>query len=151
MRLFVALAVFEGCPFAWLNSSAALTAALDRAIEAGSFTRYQTVVQPFAPHGITACAVVGESHLTLHSWPEEGRLFVDIASCSTIESVRRGIEAIRLALPQGRLTVLDERVIDPGGAAAPEESGAGHARVRATSEGQRGDALTADRPLVPTE
>lgn len=119
MKLFVALAIFEGCPYAWLNSSAALVAALESAIEAGSFTHYQTVAQSFEPHGVTACVVVGESHLTLHSWPEEGRLFVDIASCSTIESVRRAIEAIERAMPEGRLAVLDERVIDPQGASSP--------------------------------
>ena len=123
MRLYVALAIFEGCPAAWLNSPGALGAALERAIEAGSFTRYQVVVQPFEPQGVTACAVVGESHLALHSWPEEGRLFLDVASCSTVESVRLAVAAIEAALPAGALTVLDERVIEPLGAAAPIPSG----------------------------
>jgi S-adenosylmethionine decarboxylase len=71
---------------------------------------------PFAPQGVTACAVVGESHIALHTWPEQGRMFVDIASCSTRESVRRALDAIAAALPEGRLSVLDEREIDPGGA-----------------------------------
>jgi S-adenosylmethionine decarboxylase len=119
MKLFVALAIFEGCPRRWLDDGNALRAALEAAIEAGPFTPYQTVVQPFQPQGVTACAVVGESHLALHSWPEEGRLFVDVASCSTLESVRRAIEAIGRAMPEGRLAVLDERVIDHGRAAPP--------------------------------
>jgi S-adenosylmethionine decarboxylase len=118
MRLFVALALFEGCPAAWLNSPADLRAALEAAIAAGSFTCLQIVVQAFEPHGVTACAVVGESHLALHSWPEEGRLFVDVASCSTLESARRAIDAVGKAMPEGRRCVLDERVIDPEGARA---------------------------------
>lgn len=118
MRLFVALAIFEGCPRAWLDSADDLRAALDAAVKAGSFTGLGTLVVPFDPHGVTACAVVGESHLALHSWPEEGRLFLDVASCSTRESVLAAVEAIRRSMPEGRLSVLDERVIDPSGASA---------------------------------
>jgi S-adenosylmethionine decarboxylase len=118
MKMFVALAIFEHCPHGWLNSAKELRAALDAAVTAGSFTCLGTLIVPFSPQGITACAVVSESHLALHSWPEEGRLFIDIASCSTRESVVAAIDAIARALPEGKLTVLDERVVDPSGAAA---------------------------------
>lgn len=111
MRLYIALAVFEGCPRGYLDSPAALRAALEAAVAAGPFTCLQMVVVPFSPQGVTACAVVGESHLALHSWPEEGRLFVDIASCSTRESVRRALDAIAAALPEGLLVQLDERIL----------------------------------------
>ncbi|WP_437730904.1 S-adenosylmethionine decarboxylase [Sorangium sp. So ce1335] len=119
MQLFIALALFEGCPFDFLNSPAALRGALEAAVAAGSFTLLEMVVVPFSPQGITACAVVGESHVALHSWPESGRLFVDIASCSTLESVRRAVTAIGSTLPEGRLATLDERIVDPGGARSP--------------------------------
>jgi S-adenosylmethionine decarboxylase len=119
MRMFVALAIFEGVPSGWLDSTVALRAAIEAAVVAGRFTSLQTIVVPFSPHGVTACAVVSESHLTLHSWPEEGRLFVDIASCSTLESVRDALEAIRKSLPEGRQVTLDERVVDPTGASPP--------------------------------
>lgn len=118
MRMFVALAIFEGCPHRWLNSPDALRSSLDAAVKAGSFTCLGTLVVPFSPQGITACAVVSESHLALHSWPEEGRLFVDIASCSTRESVLAAVDAIGRAMPEGRLATLDERVIEPGHARA---------------------------------
>jgi S-adenosylmethionine decarboxylase len=124
MRLFVLLAIFEGCPRAWLDNRKALSTALDAAVAAGPFTGLGSLIVPFAPQGVTACAVVGESHIALHTWPEEGRMFVDIASCSTRESVRRALDAIAAALPEGRLSVLDEREIDLGGArSAPPLSG----------------------------
>ena len=120
MRMFVALAIFEGIPSGWLDSTVALRGALDAAVAAGRFTSLQTIVVPFSPQGVTACAVVSESHLTLHSWPEEGRLFLDVASCSTLESVRAAVDAVRGALPPGaKLQTLDERVIDPAGATTP--------------------------------
>lgn len=119
MKIFVALAVFEGCPPAWLDDAAALRAALERAVAAGRFTLLDLVARPFSPHGVTACAVVGESHLALHTWPEEGRMFVDVASCSSRESVRRALDAIAESLPEGRLAVLDERDLDAEARAAP--------------------------------
>ncbi len=112
MKLFVLLAIFDGCPATFLNDPAALRTALDLAVAAGSFTGLGTLVVPFSPQGVTACAVVGESHIALHTWPEEGRLFVDIASCSTLESTQRALDAIRQTLPTGNLVLFDERILD---------------------------------------
>ena len=95
MRMFVGLALFDGIPSGWLDDATSLRGALEAAVRAGRFTTLSISVVPFSPQGVTACAVVGESHLALHSWPEEGRLFVDVASCSTLESVREAIDASR--------------------------------------------------------
>jgi S-adenosylmethionine decarboxylase len=112
MKLFVVLAIFEACPADYLNDPVALRAALDLAVARGPFTGLGTLVVPFSPQGVTACAVVGESHIALHTWPEEGRLFVDIASCSTLESTLRALDAIRESLPHGKLVLREERVLD---------------------------------------
>ncbi|MDI3290430.1 S-adenosylmethionine decarboxylase [Polyangium sp. 15x6] len=114
MKLFVLLAILTDCRRDTLDSPDALRAALDAAVAAGPFTGLGTLVVPFSPQGVTACAVVGESHIALHTWPEEGRLFVDVASCSTKESVERALVAIRSVFPEGKLAVLDERVLDGG-------------------------------------
>ncbi|MDC3960383.1 S-adenosylmethionine decarboxylase [Polyangium jinanense] len=114
MKLFVLLAILTDCRRDTLDSPDALRAALDAAVAAGPFTGLGTLVVPFSPQGVTACAVVGESHIALHTWPEEGRLFVDVASCSTKESVERALDAIRAVFPEGKLAVLDERVLDGG-------------------------------------
>lgn len=119
MKIFVALAVLEGVPRAWLDDVAAVRGALESAVVAGRFTLLDVVARPFSPHGVTACAVVGESHLALHTWPEEGRMFVDIASCSSAAGVRRALDAIVAALPEGRLAVLEERTLDPDARPSP--------------------------------
>jgi S-adenosylmethionine decarboxylase len=111
MKMFVALALFEGCPRSWLDDAAALRAALESACHAGPFNVHDLSTVRFSPQGVTACAIVSESHLSLHSWPEEGCLFVDIASCSSRASVRNALAAIASAMPAGRQVCCDEREV----------------------------------------
>ena len=35
----------------------------------------------FSPNGVTATLILSESHISLHSYPEHGDLFVDIFTC----------------------------------------------------------------------
>lgn len=103
MRMHIGLAIFEGVPRGMLDDEARMRAALERGVEAGRFTLYDLRSVRFTPQGVTAAAIVGESHLALHSWPEEGRLFVDVASCSTEASVRDAIDAIGRVFEGARL------------------------------------------------
>jgi S-adenosylmethionine decarboxylase len=121
VRLFVALALYEACDPAALDDPAEIGRWLDLAVRAGGFTELDRSIVRFEPQGATAVAVVGESHLALHSWPEEGRLFFDVVSCKDRESVERAVEALTLAVAPGRLTVLDERLI-ASPAARPDAS-----------------------------
>src|SRR5262245_14567200 len=114
--MFVVLAVIEGCPVRWLDSRDAVGAALDAAVAAARFELLSRSVVSFSPQGVTAFAVVGESHVALHSWPEDRRLFVDVASCRSLESAREALEAVVAALPEGRLLSRDERVFDAAAA-----------------------------------
>lgn len=92
--MHVELATATGIPSAALDDPDLARTAIARGCEAGCFTVLDVVVRRFEPHGVTATAVVGESHLTLHTWPEHGAVFVDVASCSTPEAARRGVDAI---------------------------------------------------------
>src|ERR687887_847395 len=38
-------------------------------------------VYPFSPVGVTGMAIVTESHLVIHTWPEHGYAAVDIFTC----------------------------------------------------------------------
>ncbi|HMP04308.1 MAG TPA: S-adenosylmethionine decarboxylase [Gemmatales bacterium] len=78
-------------------------------VEAGGVSLRELVTVQFVPHGVTGTAVVGESHLSIHTWPEEGRAFVDVASCKDREGVTRAVAAMLEAFPGARLATLDER------------------------------------------
>lgn len=41
-----------------------------------------TTKHEFYPQGFSAAVLIGESHVTVHSWPEKNILFVDYFSCA---------------------------------------------------------------------
>jgi S-adenosylmethionine decarboxylase len=103
MKLHVLLATFSGCDPQTLDDPMRIEALLKRMVEAGRFTLFSIETHRFQPQGVTAAAIVGESHLAIHTWPEEGRLFVDIASCTTGDAATRAIEALADSLPHKEL------------------------------------------------
>ncbi len=55
-------------------------------------TIVQAVSHAFPGRGLTCVLILAESHAILHTWPENGRVNIDIFSCS---SRLRSLEAIR--------------------------------------------------------
>lgn len=103
MQLHIALAIIEGCDPGLLDDEASLMRALEAAIAAGGFSFRGSVSHRFDPQGFTAAAIIGESHLALHTWPEDRKLFVDIASCTTRSSVEKALAAMVACLPNARI------------------------------------------------
>lgn len=66
-----------------------LTAAVERA---GATILTQRFHQ-FEPQGVTGFLLLAESHLSLHTWPEENFAALDIFACGEMD-----IEAVRLYL-----------------------------------------------------
>lgn len=60
---------------------------LNELVEYFDYTLMGTTVHSFEPVGITGVAVVGESHISLHTWPEQGYLHLEILSCKDIEDM----------------------------------------------------------------
>ncbi|MFO0553953.1 MAG: adenosylmethionine decarboxylase [Polyangiaceae bacterium] len=111
MILHVGLAILEGVDPRTLDDPEAMRACLERAVEAGAFSLRELSLVRFTPHGVTGAAIVGESHLAIHTWPEEGRLFVDIASCAGEARVHAAIDAITQALAGARVAELELRTL----------------------------------------
>jgi S-adenosylmethionine decarboxylase len=95
----VGLAILSGIAGADLDSVERVEAALRAAVKRGRFSLHDLRMVRFQPHGVTGSAIVGESHLSIHTWPENGKLFVDVASCSDPSSVDRAIDAVVDAFP----------------------------------------------------
>jgi S-adenosylmethionine decarboxylase len=50
-------------------------------IECGG-TVVMSTFHEFSPHGVSGVVVIAESHVAMHTWPENGIVCIDIFSCS---------------------------------------------------------------------
>ena len=55
--------------------------AIEQAALASGASVLETHVHAFSPHGVTGVAILAESHLAVHTWPEYGYLAADLFSC----------------------------------------------------------------------
>lgn len=69
------------CPEHLLNDVALIKQALRRAAENARSTLLDEITYQFNPHGVTAVALLAESHISLHTWPELGYLAADVFTC----------------------------------------------------------------------
>jgi S-adenosylmethionine decarboxylase len=71
-------------------------AARDAVAAGGGHVLDESLVR-FPNGAITLVLVLAESHLSLHTWPEEGRICIDLFSCGAIDA-GRVLDALRAAL-----------------------------------------------------
>jgi S-adenosylmethionine decarboxylase len=70
-----------GCSFNLLNNERFLMMLLEHAARESGATVCQTIYKKFEPQGVTVLCLLSESHISIHSWPEEGKAAVDIYTC----------------------------------------------------------------------
>lgn len=46
----------------------------------------------FEPQGVTAIALLAESHISIHTWPEHGTAVCDIFTCGDHTTPEKGVE-----------------------------------------------------------
>ena len=113
---------FFGCNDA-VNSPDAFRAAIPEAVDAIGATLLNLHVQTFSPQGVTGLAVLAESHLSLHSWPEHGYLAVDVFTCGDRVDPLKAIEVFKRHFQPERIAVLEvQRGVSPPFGEAPRVS-----------------------------
>lgn len=70
-----------GCPADLLNDEQALRSLTEQASLATGATILQLSSHKFTPQGVTALAVLAESHASIHTYPESGTVFWDCFTC----------------------------------------------------------------------
>jgi S-adenosylmethionine decarboxylase len=75
------LAEYYGCDRELLNDEKALAQLLKRAAEAANVTVLGSIEHSFSPVGVTCVLAIEESHISLHTWPEEGYAAADFFTC----------------------------------------------------------------------
>ena len=50
----------------------------------------------FEPQGVTCVAMLAESHISIHTWPEKGMAVCDIFTCGEHTKPKRGMEYMQM-------------------------------------------------------
>ena len=70
-----------GCDWEKLNDESFLRCTLNVAAKLAKATVLNLISNKFEPHGVTAIALLAESHISIHTWPESNYSAVDIFTC----------------------------------------------------------------------
>lgn len=109
------LADLHGC--VGLDDIALIEDALRAAVIAAGATLIEIRLHSFGPgQGITGMALLAESHISIHSWPEHGYAALDFFLCGTRHDLDAALAAVTARLAPERI---DQRVIARGYGAAP--------------------------------
>ena len=90
-----------------LNSPDAVEQALRDMVEACDMTLLDLRVYPFEPIGVTGMAVVSESHINIHTWPEYGYAAVDIFTCGPRTNPSAAVPALREFFQPERIETME--------------------------------------------
>ena len=69
------------CDYEKLNDESFLRCTLNNAAKLANATVLNLISNKFEPQGVTAIALLAESHLSIHTWPEAQYSAVDIFTC----------------------------------------------------------------------
>ena len=69
------------CDCEKLNDESFLRCTLNRAAKLANATVLNLISNKFEPQGVTAIALLAESHISIHTWPESNYSAVDIFTC----------------------------------------------------------------------
>lgn len=77
-----------GISFTLLDDLAAIRAAFEKAVEACGATVLNRFSHQFHPQGCTVVYALAESHMSLHSFPENGCVAIDVYTCGDMDSMK---------------------------------------------------------------
>ena len=97
---------YHGCNPRTLGDPESVGKLLRGAAEAAGAAVVSESFRRFSPQGVSGVVLIEESHLSIHTWPEEGYAAVDVYTCGDCDPERAhqvllaGLEAARSELMQ---------------------------------------------------
>ncbi len=90
-----------------LNSTHTVERALLDIVESLKLSLLSMEVHPFSPVGVTGVAIVSESHVVIHTWPELGYAAVDVFTCGEQRNPEDAVPVLRQHFSPQRIQVME--------------------------------------------
>ena len=86
----------HGCPSELLERVEVVSKLLNEVVSETNLTKLGENHHQFDPYGVTSILLLAESHISIHTWPEQnGSAAVDIFTCGDAKDADRAYEALR--------------------------------------------------------
>jgi spermidine synthase len=110
-----------------------------RAISESGATLLDLFAKQFEPHGASVVAIIGESHIAMHTWPELNFVSVEAFTCSAVVDLDAIRSVVVAALDPIRI---DVRLFDRGTGAPPVAQSERFTETEPNSPGARSYQIT---------
>ncbi len=105
LRLSHITADFEGVSADLLDDAEGILLALTESVRQAGLTPVANCIHKFDPLGVSGVVILAESHISIHTWPEQGFAAVDILSCGSAPAALAAIEYLQRRLMPRSLRV----------------------------------------------
>jgi len=86
----------HGCPPELLERVEIVSGLLNEVVSETNLTKLGENHHQFEPYGVTSVILLAESHISIHTWPEQdGSAAVDIFTCGDPQNADRAFEALK--------------------------------------------------------
>lgn len=106
---------FEGVAPEMLDDADGMILMLTESVRQAGLTPVATCMHKFSPSGLSGVVILAESHISVHTWPEQGFAAIDLLSCGSRSAALEAIEYLRQRLMPSEVRI--ETL--PRGAATP--------------------------------
>ncbi len=88
-----------------MNNEKSVRDFLEESVKACKAKLLSTEIHRFSPHGISGIAVIAESHISIHTWPEYGYAAIDVFTCGEDVDPYNALAVIKRFFSPERMTV----------------------------------------------
>ena len=89
------LFTLKGCPFELLDNEQNIKMLLYNATKEAKSTLLNLATHKFDPQGVTGVAMLAESHISIHTWPEKGMAVCDVFTCGDTAEPENAVEYMK--------------------------------------------------------
>lgn len=99
------LVEFWGCKAKVLDDHDFLVESLEKAAKLSHATIINISSHKFSPVGVTAIALLAESHLSIHTWPEREYAAIDIFTCGKKMDPHKTVQVLEKLLKPSNMDI----------------------------------------------
>ena len=86
------------CNYSLLNDEVFIRTLISTAAKCAGAKLLKLITHRFKPQGVTGLALLAESHISIHTWPENGYAAVDVFTCGDHTMPEQACEVLRKEL-----------------------------------------------------